>query len=148
MGRIFIIIFMLFFTSIACHEKAVDSTKGMAVEGEQSKMIRQIIDAVNEKNAAKYVENFAENVQIFVASDLKVEGRNQLKTNRANHFKNHPNVKSEIQHLVEIDDKVIMHDKVWLDGEENKSQDIVEIFTFENGKITKVEVIQPKNLFQ
>ena len=103
---------------------------------------------MNEKNATKYVENFADNIQIYVESDLKIEGKSNLIANRANHFKTHPNVKSAIQHLVEIDNKVIMHDKVWLNGEEDKSQDIVEIFTFNNGQITKVDVIQPRNLFQ
>ena len=79
---------------------------------------------------------------------MKVNGREDMKANRANHFKKHPNVRSEIQHLVEIDNKVILHDKVWLDESDKTGQNIVEIFTFENGEVSRVDVIQPKDLFR
>lgn len=82
------------------------------ISGKNSKTIVSIIDAVNEKSAEKYVLRFDQNVKIFVESDIRIHGRKNLKANRENHFKNHPNVISEIQHLVEIDDKVILHDKV------------------------------------
>ena len=117
------------------------------IEGNQSKIIVSMIEAVNEKDAEKYVIGFAENVAIYVEGDLKVNGRESLKTNRANHFKRHPQVRSEIQHIVEIDDKVILHDKVWLDESDQSGQDIVEIFTFVNGEVSRVDVIQPKSLF-
>lgn len=118
------------------------------IVGTQSKIIVSMIDAVNEKNAEKYVLGFAENVKVFVESEMKVNGREDMKANRANHFKSHPNVRSEIQHLVEIDNKVILHDKVWLDESDKIGQNIVEIFTFENGEVSTVEVIQPKDLFK
>lgn len=117
------------------------------VKGAQSQFIVEMIDAVNEKDAGKYVSGFADSVKVYVESDLKVNGRNDLKANRANHFEAHPEVRSEIQHLVEIDNKVILHDKVWLDQSDEIGQNIVEIFTFENGKIIRVDVIQPKDLF-
>ena len=118
------------------------------IKGKQSIIIKEMIDAVNEKNATAYVRNFADQVQVYVASDLKVDGKENLSNNRAKHFENHPNVRSEIQHLVEIDNKVIMHDKVWLDKSDKIGQDIVEIFTFKNGKIIRVDVIQPRDLFR
>jgi len=118
------------------------------VGGAKSKIIVKMIDAVNEKNADNYVIGFADNVQVFVESEMKVNGREALKTNRANHFKNHPNVRSEIQHLVEIDNKVILHDKLWLDESDETGQNIVEVFTFENDKVLRVDVIQPKDLFK
>ena len=107
-----------------------------------------MIAAVNEKDAEKYVAGFGDKVQVFVASEMKVDGRGNLMKNRASHFDSHPNVRSEIQHLVEIDNKVIMHDKVWLNEYDKVGQNIVEIFTYENGKITRVDVIQPSNLFR
>lgn len=116
--------------------------------GIQNQIIVDMIAAVNEKNADEYVKGFDESVQVYVASELKVNGRNSLRENRANHFKKHPNVRSAIQHLVEIDNKVILHDKVWLDISKDQDRDIVEIFTFENNKVVRVDVIQPKNLFQ
>lgn len=118
------------------------------ITGKQSIIIKEMIDAVNEKNAEEYVRGFADKVQVFVESDLKVDGKKNLIKNRANHFENHPNVRSEIQHLVEIDNKVIMHDKVWLDESDKIGQNIVEIFTFENEKVVRVDVIQPNNLFR
>ena len=107
-----------------------------------------MIDAVNEKDAEKYVVGFADNVQVFVESNMKIKGIEALKANRANHFKSHPKVRSEIQHLVEIDNRVILHDKVWLEESDKIGQNIVEIFTFEGGKVSRVDVIQPKNLFK
>ena len=123
-------------------------SKEFEIAGDQSMVIKEMIDAVNEKDAEKYVVGFDESVQVFVGSEIKVEGKNNLRKNRAKHFKNHPKVRSEIQHLVEIDNKVVMHDKVWLNDSNDFGQDIVEIFTFENGKVVRVDVIQPKNLFQ
>ena len=117
------------------------------IAGTQSKIIASMIEAVNEKNAEKYVTGFAENVKVFVESEMKVNGRVDMKANRANHFKSHPNVRSEIQHLVEIDNKVILHDKVWLDESDKEGQNIVEIFTFKNGEVVRVDVIQPNDLF-
>lgn len=116
------------------------------VNGAQSKIVVGVIEAVNEKNAEKYVSGFAENVQIFLDSELKIEGRENIKNNRAKHFNSHPDIRSEIQHIVEIDHKVILHDKVWLDASDQVGQNIVEIFTFENGKIIRVDVIQPSDL--
>ena len=80
-------------------------------------------------------------------NELKVDGKMELELNRKDHFKNHPNVRSEIQHLVEIDHRVILHDKVWFDPSDKEGQNIVEIFTFQEGKIIRVDVIQPKDLF-
>ena len=118
------------------------------VTGEQSRIIKEMIDAVNEKSAEDYAKGFADNVQVFVESEMKVDGKEDLVKNRARHFESHPYVRSEIQHLVEIDNKVIMHDKVWLDESDKVGQNIVEVFTFENGKVVRVDVIQPKDLFQ
>ncbi len=132
-------------TFLGCKEQ---NESNYTIEGEQSRIIKEMIDAVNEKDAEKYVKGFAENVQVFVESEMKVNGRTALKLNRANHFKNHPNVRSEIQHLVEVDNKVIMHDKVWLEESDKKGRDLVEIFTFSEGEVVKIDVIQPKDLFQ
>ncbi len=118
------------------------------ITGEQGRIIKEMIDAVNERDAEKYVKSFADEVQVFIESEIKVDGRENLIKNRAKHFESHPNVRSEIQHLVEIDDKVIMHDKVWLEEADKVGQNIVEVFTFENRKVVRVDVIQPEGLFQ
>jgi len=123
-------------------------TSNYEIAGKQSQIIASMIDAVNEKNAEKYVIGFADNVKVFVESEMKVNGREDMKANRANHFKSHPNVRSQIQHLVEIDNKVILHDKVWLDESDKIGQNIVEIFTFENGEVARVDVIQSNDLFK
>ena len=129
---------------LGCSEK--DKTN--QDEGVQSVTIRNMIKAVNEKGADKYVEQFSDNVQVYVELVLKINGKEALTVNWANHFQNHPDVRSEIQHLVEIDNKVIMHDKVWLRQSDIEGSDIVEIFTFQNGKVVRVDVIQPKHLFK
>lgn len=119
-----------------------------ALEGSQSQIIREMIEAVNKKDADQYVTDFAEEVQVYVDHSLKVNGRSALKANRAQHFAHYPAVRSAIQYLLEIDNKVIMHDKVWLKDADEKGQDIVEVFTFEGGKVIRVDVIQSQYLFQ
>ncbi|WP_378183808.1 nuclear transport factor 2 family protein [Aquimarina sp. SS2-1] len=144
MKKTIIILIFISILVIACNTER----KKYEISGNQSNMIKEMIDAVNEKNPEKYVIGFAEDVKVFVESQMKVNGKIDLKNNRATHFENHPDVRSEIQHLVEIDNKVILHDKVWLDDSDKEGQDIVEIFTFKDEKIIRVDVIQPKDLFR
>lgn len=117
-------------------------------DSKQILTVKYIINAVNDQNAENYADPFAENTKIYVDGDLKIKGKKSLKLNRESHFKQYPKIRSEIQYLVEIDNKVIMHDKVWLTDSEEIGRDIVEIFTFDNGEISKVDVIQPTNLFE
>ncbi|WKN43451.1 nuclear transport factor 2 family protein [Tunicatimonas pelagia] len=143
--RIIQITLLTFFVTVGCN---VEQPPKYEITGEQSRIIKEMIDAVNEQDAKKYVKGFADEVQVFVESEMKVDGRANLMKNRAKHFESHPNVRSEIQHLVEIDNKVIMHDKVWFEEADKVGQNIVEVFTFENEKVVRVDVIQPKGLFQ
>ncbi len=145
MKNVLIVFSLTLFLSLGCHAQ---SKKCFKVQGTQMTIIKEMIDAVNEKDAEKYVREFSDNIAIYVHNDLKLEGREALKANRSNHFKNHPEVRSEIQYLVEIDNKVIMHDKVWLEESNHEGRDIVEVFTFEKGKIVRVDVTQPQDLFK
>ncbi|QLG43990.1 nuclear transport factor 2 family protein [Costertonia aggregata] len=124
-----------------------------AQERSKQDRARSIVSAVNRKDAKMYVDNFSENVKVYMYGEdgsfvLKVDGIEALYNNRAEHLKNHPEVRNEIQHLAEIDNRLIMHDKVWLTPDRKEGSSVVEIFTFdEEGKIERVDVIQQKNLF-
>ena len=124
-----------------------------AQEISKSDRAKRIVKAVNQKDAKMYVENFSENVKVYMYGEdgnfeLKIDGIEALYKNRADHLENHPEVRNEIQHLAEIDNRLIMHDKVWLTPKRKKGSSVVEIFTFnESGKITRVDVLQEKNLF-
>lgn len=108
---------------------------------------RTIIEAVNEKNADKYVSVVAEDVIVQIyQGPVRITGREALRQNRSQHFARFPKAHAEIQHLVEIGSTVVMHDRVWLQGKSGDPSDIVEIFTFKDGLIVKVEVIQPAGL--
>lgn len=117
-------------------------------ESHQLKIVRNMIEGVNQKSASQYVEGFSDTIKVYVGNELKVVGKAALQENRAKHFERYPSTRSEIQHLVEIDEKVIMHDKVWLHSKELESQDIVEIFTFKEGLVIRMDVIQSKTLFK
>ncbi|NHF58601.1 nuclear transport factor 2 family protein [Flavobacteriaceae bacterium TP-CH-4] len=114
---------------------------------------KNIVIAVNQKDANLYVENFSKDVKVYMYNEnqkfeLRIDGLEALLNNRSDHFKRYPNVRNEIQHLAEIDNRVIMHDKVWLNPTVVEGSDIVEIFTFNDlGKISRVDVIQQKELF-
>ncbi len=122
-------------------------------EVSKSDRARSIVDAVNKKDPEQYVENFSDDVKVYMYEEdgsfvLRVDGKEALYANRAAHLKNHPAVRNEIQHLAEIDNRLVMHDIVWLSPERKEGNSIVEIFTFDKtGKISRVDVIQQKSLF-
>ncbi|UZO82359.1 hypothetical protein NBT05_07755 [Aquimarina sp. ERC-38] len=124
-----------------------------AQEVSKSDRAKSIVQAVNQKDAKMYVDNFSENVQVYMYGEdgnfeLKIDGIDALYKNRAEHLKNHPEARNEIQHLAEIDNRLIMHDKVWLTPNRKEGSSVVEIFTFnKEGKINRVDVLQEKNLF-
>lgn len=109
--------------------------------------VKLVIEAVNRKDADQYVSVFDDGVVIKMHQGAtRIAGREALRKNRAQHFARFPAAYSEIQHIVEIDAKVVLHDKVWLHGQKTDPANIVEIFTFRNGLIVEVEVIQPEGL--
>jgi hypothetical protein len=123
------------------------SVAAIAADSVPIQAVRTVIEAVNTKDADKYAAVFAPDavVQMY-GGPVRVRGREELKNNRAQHFRRFPQARSEIQHLVEIGSFVILHDRVWLHGDDESPADIVEVFTFEDNSIVKVEVIQPDRL--
>ncbi|SNZ01073.1 hypothetical protein [Flagellimonas pacifica] len=124
-----------------------------AQEVSKSERAKSIVRAVNQKDAMLYVENFSKDVKVYMYGEnskftLRVDGIQALYKNRAEHLQRYPHIRNEIQHLAEIDNRLIMHDKVWLTPDQEEGSSVVEIFTFdETGKIMRVDVIQQKNLF-
>jgi len=131
---------------------ALSSSAALSAEPGQSPRsltdsVKLIIEAVNRKDPDQYVSVFDEGVVIRMHQGAtRIAGRDALRRNRAQHFARFPAAGSEIQHIVEIDGKVVLHDKVWLHGLKTDPANIVEIFTFRNGLIVEVEVIQPEGL--
>ena len=116
-------------------------------ESKQIAAVRAIIEAVNTNDADLYVSVYAPEAFIrrFEGAVL-LEGREALRANRRAHFERFPKSWSEIQHLVEIEDIVVMHDRVWLNGKDGPSADLVEIYKFEDGLIVSVDLIQRETL--
>ncbi|MEL6868298.1 MAG: nuclear transport factor 2 family protein [Pseudomonadota bacterium] len=109
---------------------------------------RNIVAAVNAKNSEQYVRDLAADVVVAMyAGDVRLRGRDAVKANREAHFQNFPQARNALVHLVEIDDRVIMHDQVWLSDAQAAPADIVEVFTFSDGEIVRIEVIQSNALF-
>ena len=72
MNKIIQIIVLTCFLVSGCNTK---QSPNYEIAGNQSKIIEEMISAVNEKNAEEYVRGFADKVQVFVESDLKVDGK-------------------------------------------------------------------------
>lgn len=131
---------------------ALSSSAALSAEPSQNPRsltdsVKLIIEAVNRKDPDQYVSVFDEAVVIRMhQGSTRIAGRDALRRNRSQHFARFPAAHSEIQHIVEIDAKVVLHDKVWLHGLKTDPANIVEIFTFRNGLIVEVEVIQPEGL--
>ncbi|MEO0422546.1 MAG: nuclear transport factor 2 family protein [Pseudomonadota bacterium] len=110
--------------------------------------VEAIIAAVNARDADAYVAVFAADAQVHMfRGERRIDGRDALRENRARHFARFPEVRNELVHLVAIDDRVVMHDRVKLTSQQRSWTDIVEVFTFEGGKIVRVDVLQPSGLF-
>ena len=111
--------------------------------------VRGIIAAVNARDADAYVANFAEDAIVkLYEGDVRVRGRQAMRENRMRHFERYPHVRNELRHVVAIDDRVIMHDRVWLDRRASEPADVVEVFTFDaDDRIVRVDVIQPRDVF-
>lgn len=109
---------------------------------------RNIVDAVNAKDSRQYVRDLSEDVVVTMYDgDVRLRGRVAVQANREQHFKNYPDARNALLYLVEIDNRVVMHDQVWLSGDAEKPADIVEVLTFDEGKIVRIDVIQPRGLF-
>ncbi len=109
---------------------------------------RNIISAVNAKDSDQYVRDLGADIVVAMYDgEVRLRGREAVRENRGRHFRNHPEARNELVHLIEIDNRVVMHDRVWLSADQAEPADIVEVFTFERGQIVRIDVIQPANLF-
>lgn len=110
---------------------------------------RNIVEAVNAKESEQYVRDLHEDVIVTMYDgEIRLRGKQAIQANRENHFQIFPNARNELVHLVEIDNRVVMHDKVWLNGNESQPSDIVEIFTFDGDKIVRIDVVQTQGLLE
>jgi hypothetical protein len=108
--------------------------------------VRGIVAAVNARDADAYVANFSEDVIVrLYEGEVRARGRQAMRENRMQHFARYPHVRNELLHLVAIGERVIMHDRVWLDRRAGQPADVVEVFTFDaNDRIVLVDMIQPR----
>ena len=118
------------------------------VESPKLDAARNIIFSVNAKDSDQYVRDLSEDVVVTMYDgEVRLRGREAVRENRRAHFRNHPDARNKLVHLVEIDNRVVMHDKVWLHSDQAEPADIVEVFTFERGQIVRIDVLQPADLF-
>lgn len=109
---------------------------------------RNIVDAVNAKDSERYIRDLAQDVVVTMYDgETRLRGRDAVRQNRENHFRTHREARNELVHLIEIDDRVVMHDRVWLNAGVSRPADIVEVFTFKGDEIVRIDVIQPADLF-
>ncbi|MEO1078279.1 MAG: nuclear transport factor 2 family protein [Pseudomonadota bacterium] len=128
--------------SLALHAGAAESGRS------RLDAASNIVAAVNAKDAVLYTRDLAEDVVVAMYDgDIRLRGRAAVRANREEHFRRHPAVRNELVHLVEIDDRVVMHDRVWLTPEQEQAADIVEVFTFSGAEIVRIDVLQPGSLF-
>ncbi|WP_395342293.1 nuclear transport factor 2 family protein [Ningiella sp. W23] len=133
-----IILFLALFISISCLSREFSARELAA---------KNIVDAVNAKDSEMYVKDLADDVVVTMYNGKVIlEGLKAVKENRTKHFDLYPDARNELVHIVQIDDRVVMHDLVWLSQEQSEPADIVEIFTFKGSTITQIDVIQSQNL--
>lgn len=124
----------------ACAQQLTSTLQAASVG--QRRAVESIIAAVNAKDAGRYVQEVSDAVEVWVGNELRLSGRAALLQNRREHFARHPRVRSAIQHPVSIGPRVVMHDRVWLEGKHGRPRDVVEVFTFVSCEIVRIDVIQ------
>ena len=141
------LVFLTYFLVAACSSN--HETKSVFANTPNLVAAENIVNAVNNKDASQYAKDLHADVIVkMYGGDIRLSGREAVIENRKSHFESNSNAKNLLIHLVEIDDRVIMHDQVWLNGNtEKEPAEIVEIFTFKDNKIIQIDVIQPVNLF-
>jgi hypothetical protein len=137
---------LLLALGFAAPGRATPPASTTAADTRELSAVRTVIDAVNRKDPDLYASVFTDDTVVQLHDGpVRVTGRVALRANRSAHFQRFPATRSEIVHLVQIGEKVVMHDRLWLRGEDAPTQ-VVEIFTFRNGFISRVEVIQDSGL--
>ena len=140
-----IIVIPLIIWLIGCAPKDINQLS----ESPRLDSARNIVEAVNAKESEQYVRDLHEDVIVTMYDgDVRLRGKQAIQANRENYFQIFPNARNELVHLVEIDNRVIMHDKVWLNGDKSQPSDIVEIFTFDGDKIIRIDVVQTQGLLE
>lgn len=140
-----IIGFLIAISLISC----APDTANTLPESPQLNEARNIVEAVNAKASEQYVRDLHEDVIVTMYDgEIRLRGREAIQTNRDNHFQTYPKARNELVHLVEIDNRVIMHDIVWLEGDTSKPANIVEIFTFDEDKIIRIDDVQTNGLLE
>ena len=141
------LIFLTYFFVAACSSN--DEPKSVLANTPKLAAAENIVNAVNNKDASQYAKDLHTDVIVkMYDGEIRLSGREAVIENRKRHFESNSNAKNLLIHLVEIDDRVIMHDQVWLNGNtEKEPSEIVEIFTFKDNKIIQIDVIQPADLF-
>ena len=140
-----IIVIPLIIWLIGCAPKDINQLS----ESPKLDAARNIVEAVNAKESEQYVRDLHEDVIVTMYDgEIRLRGKHAIQANRENHFQIFPNARNELVHLIEIDNRVVMHDKVWLNGNESQPSDIVEIFTFDGDKIVRIDVVQTQGLLE
>ena len=140
-----IIVIPLIIWLIGCAPKDINQLS----ESPKLDAARNIVEAVNAKESEQYVRDLHEDVIVTMYDgEIRLRRKQAIQANRENHFQIFPNARNELVHLVEIDNRVVMHDKVWLNGNESQPSDIVEIFTFDGDKIVRIDVVQTQGLLE
>ncbi|MFK7828759.1 MAG: nuclear transport factor 2 family protein [Congregibacter sp.] len=136
---------LIVLTPLVTAKEKQSSLSGLS---EQLDAARNIVSAVNAKDSNQYVQDLDPDVVVRMYDGaVRLRGKAAIRKNRAQHFLSHPEARNVLIHLVEVDNRVVMHDQIWLTRDQSEPADIVEIFTFEEGKIVRIDVIQPEDLF-
>jgi hypothetical protein len=104
---------LLLALGFAAPGRATPPASTTAADTRELSAVRTVIDAVNRKDPDLYASVFTDDTVVQLHDGpVRVTGRVALRANRSAHFQRFPATRSEIVHLVQIGEKVVMHDRL------------------------------------
>lgn len=100
------------------------------------------LDAYNARDLEAFVAVYAEDVEVYTyPGQLVLEGREAFRARYAQRFEIE-GLRAEILHRSVLGNRVVDHERAWVNGPAAAPVEVIVIYTIENGRIARVEFLR------
>jgi len=119
------------------------ASASVCASGRPADLAERQLAAYNARDLEAFAACFAEDVEVYdFPGVLSFKGQHDFRARYAERFKS-DGLKAIAVHRAEIGDKVIDHERVWLNGPEHSAPvDLVVVYTVREDRIARVDFIR------
>lgn len=100
------------------------------------------LDAYNARDLDAFVSVYAEGVEVYTyPGELVIEGREDFRERYRQRFQTE-GLRAEILHRSVLGNRVVDHERAWVNGPDAAPVEVIVIYTVENGLIARVEFLR------